>query len=479
MKRSSYWLLLGLLALVLTACGDQAPTPVPAPATPPAATPTSAEAAATAAPSATDRVPAATQFVADLHAGKFDAAESIFDSTMKTQMPADKLRDTWATLELQAGAFQQVLSTRTARVQEYDVVFVTAAFEKQPIDIRVVFNDQGQVSGLFFAPAATGSPTVPAPAGTPGAYTNPDSFTDTAIEVHSGDWVLPGTLSMPKGAGPFPGVVLIAGSGPEDQDETIGPNKPFRDLAGGLASAGIAVLRYDKRTHADPQRAALIPNITVKEEVTDDALTALALLRQTPGVDAKRVFLLGHSLGGMLAPRIAQADPQVAGVIILAGLTQPLEDTILDQYTYIASLGGPNGHAAQQQLDQIQQQVARAKDPALTPDTPASELPLGISASYLLDLRANMPTAIAKTLPQPMLILRGGTDYQVTAKDTQGWQDALRGRDDVTFKTYPGLYHLFMPSQAAAGTGTPADYEVAGHVAPEVVGDVAAWINAH
>jgi dienelactone hydrolase len=475
MKRISYWLLLGLLALTLAACGDSAPTPATAP--PPAATATSAPAGATAAPATTDRVPAAQQFVADLHAGKFDVAENSFDATMKAQLPADKLRDIWATLELQAGAFQQVLGTRTERVQQYDVVYVTTAFEKQPIDIKVVFNAQGQVAGLFFAPAATGSPTVAAPTGTPGAYVHPDSFTATAIEVHSGDWVLPGTLSLPKGAGPFPGVVLIAGSGPQDQDETIGPNKPFRDLAGGLASQGIAVLRYDKRTKVDPLRAA-IPDITVKEEVTDDAEAALALLRQTPGVDGKRVFLLGHSLGGMLAPRIAQADPQIAGLVILAGPTQPLEDAILEQYTYIASLGGANGQAAQRELAQIKEQVARVKDPNLSASTPASQLPLGVPASYWLDLRDYHPAQVAKTLPQPMLILRGSADYQVTAQDMQGWQDALAGRDNVTLKTYPGLYHLFMPSQSA-GTGTPADYEHAGHVTPEVVGDVVTWINAH
>ena len=478
MKGRSCGLLLGLLALLVVACGDTAPTPAPATATAPAATATPAPAAATTAPAGTDRTAAAQQLVDDLHAGQFDAAESRFDATMKAQLPADKLRDIWATLELQAGAFQQVLSTRTERVQPYDVVYVTSTFEKQPIDIKVVFDAQGQVAGLFFAPAAGGSPTVAAPTTTPGTYVQPDRFTDTAIEVHSGDWTLPGTLSMPKGSGPFPGVVLVAGSGPQDQDETIGPNKPFRDLAGGLASQGIAVLRYDKRTHADPQRAALIPNITVKEEVIDDAVAALALLRQTPGVDAKRVFLLGHSLGGMLAPRIAQADPQIAGLVILAGPTQPFEDAILEQYTYLASLGGANGQAAQQQLDKIRQQVARVKDPNLSPDTPASELPLGVPASYWLDLRDYHPAQVAATLPQPMLILRGSADYQVTAQDMQGWQDALAGRDNVTLKTYPGLYHLFMPSQDP-NKGTPSDYEHAGHVAPDVVADIAAWIQGH
>jgi dienelactone hydrolase len=460
MKLRTHLMLLALATLAAQTSPGAAGTP---PAPPERAPETEAHNIATA-----------TRFVDALGADQFEFAAGQFAPAVQAQLPAEQLRAVWQGFLDQYGAYAQQVAAVAQKVRGFDAVVVTCEFAHGALHLTVVFDGAGQIAGIFAAPAAGSASAESAPP----PYVQPDRFAERAVEVHSGDWVLPGTVSMPQGAGPVPAVVLVHGSGPQDQDETIGPNKPFRDLAWGLASAGIAVLRYDKRTYADPQRAREIQHITAKEEVIDDAVAALALLRQTPGVDPRRVFLLGHSLGGMLAPRIAQADPQVAGVIILAGLTQPLEDTILDQYTYIASLGGPNGHAAQQQLDQIQQQVARAKDPALTPDTPASELPLGISASYLLDLRANMPTAIAKTLPQPMLILRGGTDYQVTAKDTQGWQDALRGRDDVTFKTYPGLYHLFMPSQAPDHS-TPADYTIPGHVAPEVVDDIATWIKGH
>jgi dienelactone hydrolase len=96
-------------------------------------------------------------------------------------------------------------------------------------------------------------------------------------------------------------------SGPNDRDETIGPNKPFQDLAWGLASQGIAVLRYDKRTRVYPAQFVALPNATVKEETIDDALAAVALLRNTPNIDQHRIFVLGHSLGGMLVPRIGLA----------------------------------------------------------------------------------------------------------------------------------------------------------------------------
>ncbi|MGH7583941.1 MAG: alpha/beta hydrolase family protein, partial [Gemmatimonadales bacterium] len=132
---------------------------------------------------------------------------------------------------------------------------------------------------------------------------------------------LPGTLTLPAGSGPFPIVVLVHGSGANDRDETIGPNKPFRDLAWGLAERGIAVLRYDKRGYVRPAWFAG-RNFTVDDETVQDALSALTLARALPEADSTSSFLLGHSLGAIMAPRIAKADGKVAGLIIMAGATR-------------------------------------------------------------------------------------------------------------------------------------------------------------
>ena len=141
---------------------------------------------------------------------------------------------------------------------------------------------------------------------------------------------------MPKGAGPFPAAILVQGSGPQDRDETFGPNAPFRDLAWGLASDGIAVLRYDKRTHAYGTQMAADPNITVREETTDDAVRAVDLLRSTPLVDPARVFLVGHSLGAYLAPRIAaQAAGRLDGIAMLEAPSTALPQLIVMQEEYL------------------------------------------------------------------------------------------------------------------------------------------------
>src|SRR4051794_11541515 len=166
-------------------------------------------------------------------------------------------------------------------------------------------------------------------------------FTEEPVVVGSGEWALPGTLTLPTGTGPFPAVVLVHGSGPHDRDETIGPNKPFRDLAWGLAAQGVAVLRYEKRTHEHP--AKLMPlkeKLTIREESVDDAVAAVALLRKQKEVDGKRIFVVGHSLGAIVAPKVAALEPAVAGIVLLAGSPRPFEDIILDQLTYLASLKG-------------------------------------------------------------------------------------------------------------------------------------------
>src|SRR5690606_19348563 len=130
------------------------------------------------------------------------------------------------------------------------------------------------------------------------------------------DRALPGTLALPKGKAPgagFPAVVLVHGSGPQDRDETVGANRPFLDIARGLAAQGIAVLRYDKRTQARPQDFAA-GDYTVDDETTNDAITAVAALGAAEGIDPDRIHVLGHSQGAMLAPRIAAHSGHVAGL---------------------------------------------------------------------------------------------------------------------------------------------------------------------
>jgi dienelactone hydrolase len=396
----------------------------------------------------------------------FKAACKDFDDVMKKALPPEKLEGTWKGIVGELGAYQKMSALRAEASGKYDVVYSTFQFERSKLDLKVVFNAEKQVTGLFLQPPKI---DYKAP-----SYVKADSFREVEAVVGEGEWALPGTLTVPKGDGPFPAVVLVQGSGPHDRDESIGPNMPFRDLAWGLSSRGIAVLRYEKRTRQHAAKAAALKTLTFKEEVVDDALAATALLRKNKAIDGKRIFVVGHSLGATCAPRIAELDLEVGGIILLAGTTRPLEDVLLEQVAYVLSVNNTPADQQKEQLEKLKEQVKRVKDPKLSPDTPSGDLPLGAPAAYWLALRDYDPAATAAKLKRPMLVLQGEQDYQVTMDDFAGWKKALEERKDVRLRSYPKLNHLFMESERKA---RPADYEKPGHVVEEVVDDIAKWVK--
>jgi dienelactone hydrolase len=409
--------------------------------------------------------------VDDVIAGNFEAATRDFDTTMQSALPASTLEANWNAIIGQVGAFQKQLATQTEKVSGYTVVVIALQFERAVLDVQISVDSSGKVAGFYIKPGTGAAP----PPYQPPAYVDLNAFKEQDIVLNKGsEWELPGTLTLPVGDGPFPAVVLVQGSGPSDRDETIGPNKPFRDLAWGLASRGIAVLRYDKRTFVYAQKMAALTSYTVNDETVDDAVAAVALFQQTATVDPGRVFVLGHSMGGYLAPRIASRVPQVAGIVILAGNTRPLEDLYLEQTIYLLSLDGSLSEADQQQIAAVEKVVDATKQ--AKPGDDPSTLLFNAPPAYWIDLNAYNPIAVAQKLTQPMLILQGERDYQVTMVDFQRWKNGLAGRDNVAFKSYEDLNHLFMSGE---GPSSPTEYQTPGHVAGQVISDIADWIQAH
>jgi dienelactone hydrolase len=399
----------------------------------------------------------------------FAAAAKDFDDAMTKAVPPDKLGDIWKGLVKQVGPLKKQGKTTAEKVQKYDVIWVACEFEKATLYTRVVFDAEGRVTGLSFRDSGpTGEYKAP-------AYVKRDAFKESAVQVGEGEWALPGTLALPAGDGPFPAVVLVHGSGPQDRDETIGPSRPFRDLAWGLASQGIAVLRYEKRTREHGAKLkAKAKDITVKEEVLDDALAAVALLRKTKGIDPKRVFVLGHSLGAMAAPRLGERDLQIAGLILMAGPSRDMGEVIIEQVDYILLLDPSPSEEHKSEVAKLKKQAEKLKDPKLSADTPAEEMPFGQSAAYWLSVRELAQVETARKVKQPLLILQGGRDYQVTMADFDGWKKALAGRAGATLKSYPRLNHVFAEGE---GKAKPAEYQKEGHVAKEVIDDIASWVK--
>jgi dienelactone hydrolase len=382
------------------------------------------------------------------------------------------LEELWTALGRQVGELKKVLRTRTESLKKYEVVYVTCAFAKMDLDFRLVFDKDDKVTGLQIRPAKAEKYDPP-------PYVPAGSYREEKVTVgDKSDWPLPAVFTFPKGKGPFPCVVLVHGSGAHDADETIGPNKPFRDLAWGLAARGVASLRYEKRTYTHPKKLAELKDpFTVKEEVVDDAVTAVKLALAHQSVSAKKVYLLGHSLGGMMAPRIGEQEPRLRGLILLAGCTRPLEDLVQEQFDYLASLEDKLTEDDKKELEKIKKQVETVRKLKPDAEVKSSDLPLGAPAAYWLALKAYDQKATVAKLKMAVLVLQGERDYQVTMADFAGWKKALQRSQAATFRSYPSLNHLFMEGKDK-GKAKPEEYFRPGHVAKEVVEDVAAWVKA-
>lgn len=399
--------------------------------------------------------------------GRYEQVGKDFAPAVAAKLTPEMLRQVWGQLQAQAGSFKSLGALASQSLGGQAAYVARMEFSGAPLAAVIHCDAQGRIDGFRVVPAASVEPAAAASEPPiPGTVSR-------SLPVPSPLGPLPGTLTLPEGKGPFPAVLLVAGSGPHDRDETIGPNKPFRDLAAGLAKAGVATLRYAKRTQV---HAAQIDAqaFTVDDEVTDDALAAARLLAQQPGIDPRRVFVLGHSLGAMLAPRIGQRDPQLAGLILLAAPARPLLEVSAQQ---VREQGERNREtaaqiAASEQAIAAERQLLAMADPRHPPQGSFG----GASQGYWLSLHGVHQVDAAKDLAMPMLILQGGSDFQISPTlDFARWQQALAGRPHTDFHLYPGLSHLFMP---AGKTGTVADYQVPAHVDAQVIGDIAAWVKA-
>jgi len=417
--------------------------------------------------------------VTQLAARQFDQVEPQFDEQMRAALPVSKLPEVWDSLLAQVGPFKSILSSRITEKQGLHAAIITCDFERAKLDAKIFMDARGQVKGLFFEPASNtpGGPSGAAEWKAP-SYTKPDAFHERELTLVSGRWELPAILTLPNTKLTVPAVVLVQGSGPQDADESLGPNKPFADLAYGLASQNIAVLRYVKRTKQYGADSKSDAPFTVKDEVTDDVAAAVALLAKMPEVNKKQIFVLGHSLGGMLAPRIAAQNPQVAGIILLAGTSRPLEQVVVEQVKYIAGLTGTVTPEDKKQIEKAEAIAAQVESPSLKPDAVVDFFGSPIPGSYFLDLQTYDPGKTAGSLKIPILVLQGGRDYQVTSADFDVWKKALASDPRATFKFYPEYTHLFMAG-TGSGPASPEDYSVAGNVSEDVVTDIAKWIKAN
>ncbi|MDE7327974.1 MAG: lysophospholipase [Lachnospiraceae bacterium] len=358
-------------------------------------------------------------------------------------------------------------------IEDFGGYVVTSAqipYKSKTLILSVTYGAVGTVEGIYL--------TYTLPEAKP---ERTEEFTEYEVWIGGDGHPLSGMLTLPNGVEHPPVVLFVHGSGQSDMNETTGAagNAPFEDLAHGLAKQGIASLRYNKRYYQYPELAA--EDITIKDEVLNDVADAIGFLAAREDVDSGRIYVLGHSLGGMLAPYIAQKNPQVAGIISLAGSPRGLWEIVYDQNIAaigMAELGGQEAEGlkqmVQEEYEKVLSLVADVRGGGTPEKETLSQALFGVSGHYWASLAEIDTALIAQKLDVPMLILQGGADFQVYPdRDYAAWQALLEGKEKVTFQLFEGLNHLFMPS---GGVMDVTEYDVEAHIPQEVIGTVAKWI---
>lgn len=404
-----------------------------------------------------DAEAAARQLVQHLFAEEYEAAQSLFAESVQNRATPAIIERIHLGFAAAGGEFREITDVETGVRSGLTTVTLTLQLERTTALFRVAVTDSVELQSAAMVGKYERA-----------SYADPASFEATEHTLDPGGCRLGATVTTPTDVEQAPGIVLVHGSGPADRDLTTGANKPYRDLAEGLSSRGIAVLRYDKRSHACnvPEAEYTVDRVTVA-----DAVHALSWFRERDGVGSDDVTVLGHSLGAMMAPEIASRDGQVAGAIGLAAPARPLEEAFLDQIEHLATVGEHTPPGAEQRHSQWQ----RAAEQIRNGNYESGESLMGYPGAFWQSVEGYDPVARAESVSVPQYFLQGGRDYQVTMEDDFAeWQAAFGDDASVALSAYDSLNHAFLPGQ---GPSVPEAYNVQSEVPESVVDDLATWIR--
>lgn len=263
-------------------------------------------------------------------------------------------------------------------------------------------------------------------------------------------------------------------------DEKVGKLTPFKDLAQGLAQHGIASIRYDKRSFAHGFKMLRDKSleVTVKAETIDDAILATEILKKDARIDPERIFILGHSMGGMLAPRIDAEGGNYRGLIIMAGSPRTLEQIMLDQNDEVLrSTKGLVHWIAKKQVSQLAE-MFKGLYQLSDEEAKKKKVGGGTTLYYFKEMGEHPASDYLTVSEKPILIMQGEKDFQATAKkDFKAYKQLLVGKRNVTFRLYENLNHAFVPSVYGNIMKAQQEYSIEQHISEEVIADIANWIN--
>ncbi len=291
---------------------------------------------------------------------------------------------------------------------------------------------------------------------------------------------LNGLLTLPENiTEPVPAVVFVHGSGSSNMDEKVGQLTPFKDLAEGLANKGIASIRYDKRSFAHGLKMVRDKStiITVKEETIDDAILATELLKKDSRIDSHNIFIIGHSMGGMLAPRIDSEGGKYKGLIIMAGTPRKLEAVMLEQNEAVLnSTKGLVNWIVRKQVAKLSGLFSGLYELS-DEEAKKKKVMGGTTLYYFKEMGEHSVADYLATTKKTMLIVQGEKDFQVSVeKDFNEYKRLLNDKTNVEFRLYENLNHAFVNYLYSDILKAKQEYNTERHIGEEVISDIADWI---
>jgi uncharacterized protein len=309
--------------------------------------------------------------------------------------------------------------------------------------------------------------TVAHAAGVVPAYVDTSAFNEVNFTMQ-GEYPLNITLTTARTNEPNPVVILYSGFSLRDRDESTGDARPFRDIARGLATKGIASIRFDSRAYTlGPD---VVAQFDLDKYLLDDLAAIIAYVRMEPDLfDTTKIFIAGHGLGGFVAPLEAQRDSGLAGIILLSAAARPPSETLLKSMADM-----PDGPASHKEIEKSAKDLVRRLSQR---KVPPDQILFFAPARVWYDLMDNNGVKAAKKLDLPFLVLQGGRDKETAASDFSLWKNALSGRKNVRFILYDSLNHLYQPATDSVTIGVLKPTENTAPVDAAIVDDIAAWIK--
>ncbi len=395
---------------------------------------------------------------------KYGKIYRCFDDRMKSSVPKDQLKSTWEDLELKAGKF---VSLDDIQVKESDGrTTQTGIIKLKEAALKLVVSEseEGKISGLFISIMGYSLPP----------YAQELKTGKRFIMFKSDSLELNGELIIPVTCNSCPIVIMVHGSGPNDKDETIGPNKVFKDLALGLASKGIASFRYDKRFNVYPELMG--GQFDLYDETIDDAIAAYHAIQADTSLHFGKVIMLGHSLGAYAMPLIADSLDVLDGAVLLSSNARRLEDLIEYQMDYLTNFDGTISSEEAKIIEENKLKAQRIREGNYSENTSSDDLLAYWPGTFWKGIEDYNPvTTVKENTETPFLILQGEKDYQITMVDFNIWKDSVGNQANVRMLSFPNLTHLFTPTEAEKPS--PNDYFLPNNVNETVIYEIADWIK--